>query len=101
MKAGRGNRVSFLSRICRRRDRNSGAAGPSVYAPPNHNPSDARTWPLSPSDATLCLVSEQTFNEPKIALNRIYTRVGDRGETRLVGGQTRSKTDSRIECYGT
>ncbi|MFL6449834.1 MAG: cob(I)yrinic acid a,c-diamide adenosyltransferase [Bryobacteraceae bacterium] len=46
-------------------------------------------------------MSEQVFNEPRIALNRIYTRVGDGGQTRLVGGQTRSKTDLRIECYGT
>lgn len=45
-------------------------------------------------------MSEQVFNEPRIALNRIYTRVGDRGQTRLVGGQSRSKADLRIECYG-
>ena len=46
-------------------------------------------------------MSEQVFNEPRIALNRIYTKVGDKGQTRLVGGQSRSKTDLRIECYGT
>jgi cob(I)alamin adenosyltransferase len=46
-------------------------------------------------------MSEQTFNDPRIALNRIYTKIGDKGETRLVGGQSRSKTDVRIECYGT
>lgn len=46
-------------------------------------------------------MSEQVFNEPRIALNRIYTRTGDRGETRLVGGQSRSKADGRIDCYGT
>ncbi len=46
-------------------------------------------------------MSEQVFNEPRIALNRIYTKVGDGGQTRLVGGQSRSKTDLRIECYGT
>jgi cob(I)alamin adenosyltransferase len=46
-------------------------------------------------------MSEQIFNEPHIALNRIYTRAGDGGETRLVGGQRRSKTDARIEAYGT
>lgn len=46
-------------------------------------------------------MSEQTFNEPRIALNRIYTRAGDGGETRLVGGQRISKDDPRIECYGT
>lgn len=46
-------------------------------------------------------MSEQTFNEPRIALNRIYTRAGDTGKTRLVGGQKIAKDDLRIECYGT
>lgn len=42
----------------------------------------------------------KTFNEPRIALNRIYTRAGDAGETRLVGGQRVPKDDPRIECFG-
>lgn len=46
-------------------------------------------------------MSEDTFNEPRLALNRIYTRMGDAGETRLVGGQKIAKDDLRIECYGT
>jgi cob(I)alamin adenosyltransferase len=46
-------------------------------------------------------VSEQSFNEPRLALNRIYTRAGDEGQTRLVGGQKVAKYDLRIECYGT
>lgn len=46
-------------------------------------------------------MSEQVFDEPRIALNRIYTKAGDSGETRLVGGQRVSKDDTRIECYGT
>lgn len=46
-------------------------------------------------------MSEQVFNEPHLALNRIYTRSGDKGQTRLVGGQRVSKDDLRIECYGT
>lgn len=46
-------------------------------------------------------MSEHTFNEPRITLNRIYTRAGDGGQTRLVGGQSVSKDDLRIECYGT
>lgn len=46
-------------------------------------------------------MSEQVFNEPRIALNRIYTRTGDGGQTRLVGGQRVAKDDLRIECYGT
>jgi cob(I)alamin adenosyltransferase len=46
-------------------------------------------------------MSQDAFNEPHIALNRIYTRMGDAGETRLVGGQKIAKDDLRIECYGT
>jgi len=46
-------------------------------------------------------VADKTFNEPRIALNRIYTRAGDKGETRLVGGQRVAKDDLRIDCYGT
>jgi cob(I)alamin adenosyltransferase len=36
-------------------------------------------------------VSEQIFNEPRVALNRIYTRMGDGGQTRLVGGKLLGK----------
>lgn len=46
-------------------------------------------------------MNEQAFNSPRIALNRIYTRTGDKGETRLAGGQKIAKDDLRIECYGT
>ncbi|MCW5981779.1 MAG: cob(I)yrinic acid a,c-diamide adenosyltransferase [Bryobacteraceae bacterium] len=41
------------------------------------------------------------FNEPRLALNRIYTRRGDSGETSLVGGQRVAKDALRIECFGT
>jgi len=43
----------------------------------------------------------QTFNEPRLALNRIYTRTGDQGETSLAGGQRLPKDALRIEAYGT
>ena len=46
-------------------------------------------------------MSKSTFNEPRIALNRIYTRTGDTGETGLAGGQRVQKDDLRIACYGT
>lgn len=45
--------------------------------------------------------SEKTFNEPRLALNRIYTRGGDTGKTSLVGGQRVGKDTLRIDCYGT
>ena len=44
---------------------------------------------------------ERTFNAPKIAITRVYTRQGDAGQTRLVGGQKVAKDDARIEAYGT
>ena len=44
---------------------------------------------------------EAKFNEPRIALNRIYTKGGDKGQTSLVGGQRVHKDSLRIECYGT
>ena len=45
-------------------------------------------------------MAERPFNEPRLALNRIYTRRGDRGFTSLVGGQQVSKDTLRVECYG-
>ncbi len=46
-------------------------------------------------------MDEAVFNEPRVALNRIYTRMGDSGQTRLAGGQQVSKHNARIDCYGT
>jgi cob(I)alamin adenosyltransferase len=36
-----------------------------------------------------------------VRLNRIYTKAGDGGDTRLVGGQKVRKDAGRIEAYGT
>jgi len=41
------------------------------------------------------------FREPELAINRVYTKKGDTGSTRLVGGQKVSKAELRIETYGT
>jgi len=46
-------------------------------------------------------VSESKFDQPRLALNRIYTKAGDQGQTHLAGGQRVSKDSARIECYGT
>lgn len=46
-------------------------------------------------------MADQKFDPPRIALNRIYTKTGDQGETHLAGGQRVSKDSKRIECYGT
>ncbi|MFN3198730.1 MAG: cob(I)yrinic acid a,c-diamide adenosyltransferase [Bradymonadia bacterium] len=44
---------------------------------------------------------EQRFKDPKVTINKVYTRTGDAGQTRLVGGQQVGKDDLRIETYGT
>ncbi|HYZ86136.1 MAG TPA: cob(I)yrinic acid a,c-diamide adenosyltransferase [Bryobacteraceae bacterium] len=46
-------------------------------------------------------MADKVFEDPHIALNRIYTKQGDKGSTRLVGGQLVGKDELRIECYGT
>ena len=44
---------------------------------------------------------QDTYREPKVSINRVYTRKGDQGTTYLVGGQQVDKSDIRIDCYGT
>jgi len=44
---------------------------------------------------------KQPFEEPRLAINRVYTRRGDRGETSLAGGQRVPKDGPRIEACGT
>jgi cob(I)alamin adenosyltransferase len=41
------------------------------------------------------------YDTPRVALNRIYTRTGDQGQTHLAGGQRVAKDSPRIACYGT
>src|ERR1700689_1763659 len=42
----------------------------------------------------------EAFDQPKLAINRVYTRRGDAGQTSLAGGQRLPKNDLRIEAYG-
>lgn len=46
-------------------------------------------------------MAEKGFNDPRVALSRIYTRTGDGGDTGLTGGSRIAKDDVRIEAYGT
>ncbi|MDA1315834.1 MAG: cob(I)yrinic acid a,c-diamide adenosyltransferase [Acidobacteria bacterium] len=46
-------------------------------------------------------MSEKTYKDPSISLNRIYTKTGDGGQTRLVNGRLIPKDDLKIEAYGT
>ena len=41
------------------------------------------------------------FDQPRVAINRVYTRQGDAGDTSLAGGQRVPKDSRRIEAYGT
>jgi cob(I)alamin adenosyltransferase len=41
------------------------------------------------------------FEQPRLAINCVYTRRGDTGNTSLAGGQRLRKDDPRIEAYGT
>jgi cob(I)alamin adenosyltransferase len=41
------------------------------------------------------------FDRPRISITRVYTRLGDAGETGLAGGQRVPKHDLRIEAFGT
>ena len=43
----------------------------------------------------------EPFDPPRLAINRVYTRRGDTGETSLAGGQRVQKDATRIEAYGT
>jgi cob(I)alamin adenosyltransferase len=46
-------------------------------------------------------MSDQRFDNPRLAINRVYTRQGDAGDTGLAGGQRVAKDSPRIEAYGT
>ena len=46
-------------------------------------------------------MDEPTFDKPRLAITRVYTRQGDQGETGLAGGQRVPKDGRRIEAYGT
>ena len=43
----------------------------------------------------------ERFELPRLAINRVYTKRGDSGETGLAGGQRVGKDALRIEAYGT
>jgi cob(I)alamin adenosyltransferase len=45
-------------------------------------------------------MTDPPFDSPRLGINRVYTRLGDGGETRLAGGQQASKDGTRISAYG-
>jgi cob(I)alamin adenosyltransferase len=46
-------------------------------------------------------MSDRPFDQPRVAINRVYTRQGDRGDTALAGGQRVPKDGLRLGAYGT
>jgi cob(I)alamin adenosyltransferase len=44
---------------------------------------------------------KEPFDAPRMAINRVYTKRGDGGETGLAGGQRVQKDAPRIAAYGT
>jgi cob(I)alamin adenosyltransferase len=46
-------------------------------------------------------MNDEPFEKPRVAINRVYTRQGDHGDTALAGGQRVPKDSLRIDAYGT
>jgi cob(I)alamin adenosyltransferase len=46
-------------------------------------------------------MGDEVFDNPRLAINRVYTRQGDGGSTMLAGGQRVPKDSPRIAAYGT
>ena len=46
-------------------------------------------------------MTDKKSNSPNIRINKVYTRSGDEGKTRLIGGVECYKDDVRVEAYGT
>ncbi len=46
------------------------------------------------------MMADETFRKPRLAINRVYTRRGDAGQTHLAGGERVRKDSPRIEAYG-
>ena len=67
---------------------------------PSAEPSPPRN-PTPPDPFEEPRLTEAPFNDPKLAINKVYTKTGDSGRTSLVGGQRVPKNHTRIEAYGT
>ena len=46
-------------------------------------------------------MTDKKTKSPNIRINKVYTRSGDAGKTRLIGGKERWKDNIRVEAFGT
>ena len=46
-------------------------------------------------------MTDKKTKSPNIRINKVYTRSGDAGKTRLIGGEERWKDNIRVEAFGT
>ena len=46
------------------------------------------------------MVNKNKYRKPNLKINKVYTRKGDNGETRLVTGEIVLKNNPRVEAYG-
>ena len=45
-------------------------------------------------------MSKKDYKNPKITINKVYTKTGDRGLTSIVGGHKVSKSNLRVSAFG-
>ena len=45
-------------------------------------------------------MNKKTFKNPKISINKVYTKNGDSGSTFLIGGKKVKKYSSRVCAFG-
>ena len=43
---------------------------------------------------------KKKYEEPNISISKVYTKIGDKGKTGLIGGASVSKNDLRVSSYG-
>ena len=86
-------------------ERRPSIPGPDDESPLGREPGSGRdAEALAPGPRPPAPVDPPTlvprFDDPRLAINRVYTRLGDAGQTSLVGGQRTAKDAARIEAYG-
>ena len=45
-------------------------------------------------------MTDKNYNQPRISINKVYTKKGDNGSTNIVGGHKVDKSSNRIKAFG-